>query len=534
MDVAFTRSVSPHHYQFELSRADSQSGTYSVTDNAYASTSPADFDDQSKGYWYKARGRNCQTCTATPTWTGCGDWSGYSTSIHLKLSPPTNLTLEVDATDNQKLILQYDRRGDGAFFQLILETSSTETGTYANSGTISDLLSPAAFTSSDIGNWYRVRGRNCRSYTATPTPTWTGCGDWSTDSGAYVLRLFQPTELDVLPMPKRIARLAWKPVSHSSGYKVQMQKTGGGWSPTYVLPNLSPTTQSVDITLDRIIRTPELEGLADPPYSYEFRVVALHGTSSTPPGMIPGGNSDRSVEVRIIENPLSQDQGSVDGKSPQTQGAVHLSWTPIADVSEYSIRYRKLGMSPSGGIIGRQSLHHSHKDWYDHDDWPYYETAQKEAFLASPGDGSKSITGLTSGEIYAFQLNYETHTEIRVFSARDAYAYPSSTIPQQTLGADRVATLPMFGHWPNKGYIYSICDDTFPRFYRQAWINVIEHAFEQWESTTGIVEMTPSSTDCDIDINVPFSLNESYKNDVNEVLMISIQLQMPAFSLAIF
>ena len=118
LDVTFTRSVSPHHYQFELSRADSQSGTYPVTDKAYASTSPADFDDQSKGYWYKARGRNCQTCSATPTptWTGHGDWSGYSTSIHLKLSPPTNLTLEVDATDNQKLILQYDRRGGWRLF----------------------------------------------------------------------------------------------------------------------------------------------------------------------------------------------------------------------------------------------------------------------------------------------------------------------------------------------------------------------------------------------------------------------------------
>ena len=79
LDLAYTRSESPHYYQFELHRSTTQNGTYTRVDTEDDSTSPANFDDQTKGHWYKARGRNC----ATSARTGCGDWSAYSATILL-------------------------------------------------------------------------------------------------------------------------------------------------------------------------------------------------------------------------------------------------------------------------------------------------------------------------------------------------------------------------------------------------------------------------------------------------------------------
>ena len=83
LDLAYTRSESPHYYQFELHRSTTQNGTYVLAATVNDSASPADFDDQTKGNWYKARGKNC----ATSSRTECGDWSAFSTAILLPDSP---------------------------------------------------------------------------------------------------------------------------------------------------------------------------------------------------------------------------------------------------------------------------------------------------------------------------------------------------------------------------------------------------------------------------------------------------------------
>ena len=86
LDLTYTRSGSPHHYQFELYRSTTQNGMFTRVDTENDSSSPANFDNQTKGHWYKARGRNC----ATSARTGCGDWSAYSATILLpgSLEPP--------------------------------------------------------------------------------------------------------------------------------------------------------------------------------------------------------------------------------------------------------------------------------------------------------------------------------------------------------------------------------------------------------------------------------------------------------------
>ena len=150
--------------------------------------------------------------------------------------------------------------------------------------------------------------------------------------------------------------------------------------------------------------------------------------------------------------------------------------------------------------------------------WPYYGT-RKEVPFFTPASGavSKTVSGLTTGQIYAFQLNYTTTAGKKVFSARDAYVYPSQSFPRQPGGANRVATFPLFGHWPSKEYVYSVCHDTFPS---DNWPKLIKHAFRQWETSTGILTMTPSPVDCDVDKDVSLSMIRSIFNQTNEVFMV--------------
>ena len=144
---------------------------------------------------------------------------------------------------------------------------------------------------------------------------------------------------------------------------------------------------------------------------------------------------------------------------------------------------------------------------------------KKGSALFTPASGavSKTVSGLTTGQIYAFHLNYTTTAGKKVFSARDAYVYPSQSFPRQPSGANRVATFPLFGHWPSKEYVYSVCNDTFPS---DNWSKLIKHAFKQWETSTRVVTMTPSTIDCDVDKDVPLSMIRSIFNQTNEVFMV--------------
>ena len=121
---------------------------------------------------------------------------------------------------------------------------------------------------------------------------------------------------------------------------------------------------------------------------------------------------------------------------------------------------------------------------------------------ATPGTTATTlehtITGLDTGEIYAFQLNY-TVGSMEVFSAREMYAWPSNSFPGILGYPDRVATYPYFGHWTGREYKYTICKNTFPSQNREQWVDMIKHAFEQWEvATDRLVEMTPTVGVCDM------------------------------------
>lgn len=78
--VAYTRSQSPHRYQFKLEQRDlsARTETWTVVDTNTDSSPPETFKDVIRGYHYRARGRNCQDTAQEDT---CGDWSGYTNIV---------------------------------------------------------------------------------------------------------------------------------------------------------------------------------------------------------------------------------------------------------------------------------------------------------------------------------------------------------------------------------------------------------------------------------------------------------------------
>ena len=184
--MAYTRSESPHYYEFELHR--STGGTYTRVETVDDSSSPANFDNQDKGYWYRAQGRNCETSSRT----NCGDWSPWSNSIYLPEpppDPPTNLSLSIEPGDDDDLDLAYTRSGPSHYYEFELHRSTG--GTYAWVETIDDSSSPANFDNQDKGYWYRAQGRNCG------TSSRTDCGDWSPWSNTIYLPPDPPTNLNL-------------------------------------------------------------------------------------------------------------------------------------------------------------------------------------------------------------------------------------------------------------------------------------------------------------------------------------------------
>ena len=164
LDLAYTRSESPHYYEFELHRSTSQYGTYTQTGSAVDdSFSPANFDNQDKGYWYRARGRNCETSSRT----GCGDWSAWSNIILLPPDPSTNLSLSIEPNDDDDLDVTYTLSGPVHNYEFELHRSQTQHGTYSKEERASDSQSPADFDNQDKGYWYKAQGRNCGTFYRT-------------------------------------------------------------------------------------------------------------------------------------------------------------------------------------------------------------------------------------------------------------------------------------------------------------------------------------------------------------------------------
>ncbi len=191
IQVTYTRSEDPHNYEFELHRATTETGTYSRVATDEDAFSPVYFNNESKGYWYKARGRNCGASSTTSSITDCGDWSSFTSVIYLEPDepdPPTNLSI---SATNQNIWVAYTQSESPHYYEFELHRSTTRTGTYSKIATDEDSVPPALFSGVSKGYWYKARGRNCT------TSSRTGCGDWSSFTSVIYLEPDPPTNLSI-------------------------------------------------------------------------------------------------------------------------------------------------------------------------------------------------------------------------------------------------------------------------------------------------------------------------------------------------
>ena len=454
--VSYTHGASTERfYQFELHRSLTAVGGYSpLPESKRVNVIVADavFHDLDALHWYKARGRTCKTEQRT----GCGNWSDESAAF-LFDSPPTITSVAVDPDDADRLVVNYTgATAQTGHFRFQILRSPTQSGSYDEVYTVDDHIAYGGveFDGLDHSRWYQFRAMSCRA-------GWDNCTHWSgyTDK---VFLLAKPV-LDVEPRPLRKANLSWDPVAvpstHTAEYDLEIRELGGSW-PT------SPQTMSIttlEIDLDEVLPG---KGLADG--DYQFRVKARQkGKGGAADGM-DGGYSDT---ITIIDNHLltgGRAYGSSGG------GRASLEWTTDASATSYQIRYRQLGHY--NAFLSLPAYHTSLK-WPKGTTWPYYHLAQTED---SNTLGNETIAGLNDGELYAFQVNYNTNAGM-VFSARDAYVWPSSDYPGD---GELVGTYTFFGHHPNGEFEYIICKDTFPAGQRNQWVKLIKSAIGQWATST--------------------------------------------------
>ena len=289
----------------------------------------------------------------------------------------------------------------------------------------------------------------------------------------------RPT-IDVVPLPGRKGPAEVAAGSECGQLYHPRQKSGVQWpknpSSVGLVGNNPVSSAEVEIELDKIL----VENT-----SYEYRIEAQDSSGAYQ-------KSDPSDVITLVDNPIARVSGD-SRNAPSNKGQATIEWERIAGSDEYSIEYRRLGRTQKGGY------HHSDVNWelnsYTYSSPNRIPTVVNvvDSSPSASGRMTHTITGLDLGEVYAVRLNYRTAAGW-AHSARDAFVWPSASFPAC---GKRVATYPFFGHHASKEYSYRICEDTFPKDTRDAWENLIEHAFEQWEEATdGLVKMTPVDEDC--------------------------------------
>ena len=391
----------------------------------------------------------------------------------------------------------YGRFDDERYFSVAGVVVNPKKAPYEFMGT------PTATTTSEAG-YYKAALRAC-----TRPPGEVRCVPYMM-SASTLTKLAPPTNLDVRPMQLRRARLSWTQGSVTTPdtvYRVYAED-----------PNLNTIATS---TLSRFdtARTLDLDkifggwGLDDFDYFKLWVVATTTAQSSTVL------TSEASETIRIVDNPIA----SADGHPGPN---VHVKWatstvtrvgTPTATAMTVDVRYRQLGDSA-------QRKDHTTEEWRL-DGVSYPPTFDDTWRDGSPTDGLITLPAFNLGEVYALQLNYED-ADGWVYSARDAFVWPSAGFPPD---GERVAGYPFFGHWKDGEYDYTVCEDTFlPANKRTDWTELIEHAFEQWETAVpDLLTVTRTSGGCTvgdhpISNDNPITVVTALYNETNEVYMVDV------------
>ena len=298
------------------------------------------------------------------------------------------------------------------------------------------------------------------------------------------------------PDPQRpgtfTALLTWTLIANAPSYEVQIRKLEpdrwGAWGSrdrrSEYASSLTTDETCMVINLSAIVTTSSGadEGLAHSK-AWGFQVRAVNSD----------GASEYSPDLVLIDNPIV----APNGYSPSGTGQISLQWTSISDImqpkgSDYSsgnvgFNYRKVLHDTGSG----EQISHTQLGWL-----PYSHSRYGSSPDANGGTViGNTTTGLSLDKIYAIQFRLDATGPAgtsKVYAARDAYAWTSGSRPRLD---DRVATFSMDPD-VSKTYVYRICPDGFGD-YLTDWQLTIEHAFRQWEITTGgLVRATRTADGC--------------------------------------
>ena len=362
---------------------------------------------------------------------------------------------------------------------------------------------------------YRVRSKNAH-----------GTSPWSSHH-VVTMQAVAPTELDLTPLPLRKAMVSWDTSRNhpNTKYTVRIRPLKGTGVKEFTETGIM---SSLEVELDNMLDAKHpgtmtlstvdvYRSLADAPYAYEVRVKATGA----------GGNlvdSNFGETLIIIDTPITQ----ADGNSPSGFGRASLTWNAIESAAvlnsatyaggNYHFRIRDL------------SGDHRQEDWN-----PSYLNPWK----TSPVSGtSNTIDTLEHHQIYAIQLRYDLikpspagGDTFRIYAARDVFVWPAPASDPYGDVTDRFATYAVFGHWPDREFHYTICEDSFsPDSDQTDWSNLIKHALKNWEeSSADLVTVHPTVEDCNfslldlikVSINIsPINLLASSSNSTNEIYMV--------------
>ena len=504
LEVSYTQSGPPHYYQFELYRSDTATGTYAYVAIRADIAPPVNFDGQTVGKWYKARGRNCHNANRT----GCGEWSEWSDPYRLPLPTPTAQTIGAGSDRTSIVVTPTLPALAGVHYQLDMLMSTTSVFTLdpfevVASTTNQNLLSWIVWPVK--AGWYKAAVRACTG------PLDTDCGPY-TMSPTSLAKLAPPDDVDVVPLHLRRAELKWKynSVTGASEYAVQRRSPSGSWPtgppiPININANDNNLVSHTGAATDSQTSTIALEDVLVDHNEYHYQVIARGDTSIY--------IDSAASKVTIKDSPIESANGHI--VAPPDPRAV-VKWSPPAGVKAVEVRYRRMRESAN-------DKDHSSDQWRI-DDQSYPAEFDGKSTDPTPADGEISVGPLWPEHIYALQLNYTKADGSRVFSARDAFVWPSRGFPEN---ASRVGTFPFFGHWEDGEYEYTICEDTFsPASRRSDWSKLIYHAFEQWEEAApDMVTTTRTFQSCTsggepIGNDRPMKMIEAANNGSNEVYMV--------------
>ena len=290
------------------------------------------------------------------------------------------------------------------------------------------------------------------------------------------------TNLAIEPRLQRQAVLKWKQIPAAEEYRIVVRRlkddpvdglTWDAWTGPIKATAEAVKENCYTIDLDNIIaRSAAVHNLFNTP-AFGFRVTAIR-VGSTP----------SSAEIILIDNPITV----ANGHSPTTPagpggqlppGRVELAWKSVPGIlSEPS------DITYAGGIyhfrFRRVSGNHDRVGWRPD---IYAEVKTIDEFDL---DSDRRYQGLVRESIYAIQAIYSKANEPLVFSAADAYVWPSGA-PADS--GQRVASFPLSQRLPaNKTYYYRVCDSTFDLEgwdRKNEWLELIRDVFDKWNAATG-------------------------------------------------